>query len=95
MSKIANGNHATTDRLAESAHQSVDRVAEKSGKGEERIRHEAAQAEAHFTDAGQRAKTTSEETLQSISDFVHEKPLMALGMAFATGALLSALRRRS
>lgn len=95
MSKRANGEHATTDRFAESAHKSVDRIAATAGKGEEKIRREAAEAEVRVKDAGLSAKQSSEEMLQTISGFVHEKPLTALGLAFATGALLSTLRRRS
>lgn len=95
MSKKTNGEHTTTDRLAESAHESVDRIAESAGKGEERIRREAADAEALITEAGQRARESSEESLQSLSAFVHKNPLLALYIAFTTGALLSTFRRRS
>ncbi len=95
MTKRTNGEHATTDRFAERAHESVDRIAATAGKGEEKIRREAAETEVRLKEAGLRAKQSSEEILQSISEFVHEKPLMALGLAFATGALLSTLRRRS
>lgn len=84
MSKPASGDHATTDHLSERAHETVDRIAKTAGKGEERIRHEAADV-----------KERSDETLQSISAYVRDNPLTSLGLAFAAGALLSALRRRS
>ncbi len=83
MSKAANGDHATTDRLSERAHESVDRIAKTAGKGEEKIRHEAANA-----------KERSDETLHSISTFVEDNPVISLGVAFAAGAVLSAFLRR-
>ncbi|MDZ7670294.1 MAG: hypothetical protein U5Q16_13075 [Gammaproteobacteria bacterium] len=95
MSNRASGDHATTDRLSERAHESVDQFAKTAGKTEERIRHEAADAEALVRDAGQKAKKHSDETLQSISVFVRDNPMMCLGIAFAAGSLVPALRRRS
>ncbi len=95
MTQPASGDHATTDRISERAHESVDQFAKTAGKAEERIRHEAADAEARVRDAGQKAKARSDETLHSISVFVQENPLMSLGIAFAAGSLVSALRRRS
>ena len=95
MSRSANGDHATTDRVSERAHQSVDTVADSAGKVEERIRHEAEDAKARVSEAGQKAKQRSSEALHSISAFVEEYPLTSLGLAFAAGTLLSSLRRRS
>lgn len=95
MSKSASSDHATTDRLSERAHESVDQIAKTAGKAEERVRHEAADADARVRDAGQKVKERSGETLQSVSGFVRDNPLTSLGIAFAAGTLLSALRRRS
>lgn len=87
--------HATTDRLSERAHESVDQIATTAGKTEERLRHEAAGAETRVKGARKKAQEQSDEALYSISSYVREKPLKALGIAFAAGALVSALRRRS
>ena len=95
MSKPASSDHATTDRLSERAHESVDRIATTAGKGEEKIRHEAAGAEARVREAGQKARQRSDETLQTVAVFVRDNPLTSLGIAFAAGTLLAALRRRS
>lgn len=94
MSKSANSEHATTDRLSERAHESVDQFARTAGKGEEQIRHKAADAEASVRDAGKKAKKRSGEAMQSINAFVQDKPLISLGIAFAAGTLLSALLSR-
>ncbi len=95
MSKPTTGDHATTDRLSERAHESVDQIAKTAGKAEERIRNGAEDAEARIREAGQKARERSGDTLQSISVFVRDNPLTSLGLAFAAGTLLSALRRRS
>lgn len=95
MSKAANSGHATTDHLSERAHESVDQIAKSSGKAEERIRREAAGAETRVREAGKKTKERSDDTLQSISGFVQDNPLISLGIAFAAGTLLSASRRKS
>ena len=92
MSKTASGDHSTTDRPSEDAHDSAGWIAKTAGRGEERIRRKAADAETSVKDAGLRAKEMSNETLQSICVFARDNPLIALGLAFSAGALLSALR---
>lgn len=95
MSNKTNGDHPTTDRLSEHAHESVDKTAGTAAKAEERHRHETEDAQARVSDMGQKGKRRSEEALHSVSHFVEENPLTSLGIAFAAGALLSSLRRRS
>lgn len=95
MNTPVTSDHSTTDRLTERAHESVDHVAKTAGKAEERIRHEAADAQARVKEVGHKIKEHSDETLHSISVFVRENPLLALGIAFAAGSLLSVLGRRS
>lgn len=95
MSNKTNDDHSTTDRLSERAHESVDQVAGKASKAEERIRNKAGDAKDRANDVEQKAKRRSEEALHSVSNFVEENPLTSLGLAFAAGTLLSALRRRS
>lgn len=93
MSK--SNDHATTDRFSESAHESVDQIAKSAGKAEERIRHEAEDAKEYVRDAKQKTKQRSDEAMNTVSLFVQENPLISLGIAFAAGSLLSALKRRS
>lgn len=95
MTKQVNSGHTTTDRMSESAHESVDQVAKTAGKAEERIRHEASEAQAHVREAGQKTRERTDDTLQSISGFVQDNPMISLGLAFAAGTLLSALKRPS
>ena len=80
---ISGNEHATTDRLAGKAHDTVEQLAKGAGKAEEQIR-----------DAGVKAKAQSNEVLHSMSLFVRENPLAAVGLAFAAGTLLAWLRKR-
>lgn len=95
MRKSGSGAHATTDRLSEYAHESVDQVARTAGKAEACIRKEASGAEARVRDAGQKARKRSDDTLEAVSDYMRDNLLVSVGLAFAAGALLSFLRRRS
>lgn len=95
MKSPATGDHATTDRLSDRAHESVNRIDKTAGKVEERIRQRAADGEAQVRDAGQKVQELSDETLNSVSVFVRDSPLIALGIAFAAGTLISALIRQS
>lgn len=95
MTKQATSSHATTDRLSESVHESVDQIAKTAGKAEERIRKEASEAQLHARDAGQKTKERTDDTIQYISHFVQDNPMLALGIAFAAGTLLSAKKRSS
>lgn len=87
--------HTTTDHLSDSSHSSIDQIAKGAGKAEEHIRHNAADAEAYVKDAGHKAKKCSDKTLDSVSSYVRDNPLICLGLAFAAGSLLSALKRRA
>ncbi len=93
MNDSVSSGHATTDRLSDQAHESVDRIARTAGKGEEKIRHEAGSAEARAREAGQRVRERIDETLNSVNVFVRENPIISLGLAFAAGTFLSALKR--
>lgn len=95
MSRSTSANRTTTDNLSERAHESMDWLASTASKGEERIRREAADVEARLRKAGLAARKHSDESLQSISAFVRENPMVVVGIAFAAGALLTALKRRS
>ncbi|MFO8003372.1 hypothetical protein [Thioalkalivibrio sp.] len=95
MTTPGTSEHATTDRLSDRAHETVDQAARGAAKAEERIRREAGNAQEKAKETAAKAKEHSDEALQSISGFVRENPLLSLGLAFAAGTLLSALRRRS
>lgn len=75
--------HETTDRLADRAHEAVDSAARRAGDAEERVRR-----------SGEQAQERSQDLLASVTDYVHENPLAALGLAFAAGTIFSAMTRK-
>jgi ElaB/YqjD/DUF883 family membrane-anchored ribosome-binding protein len=86
--------HETTDHLAESLHHAVDSAAERAGPAEERVRAQAARAADKARESADYARTRSREVASSVGNYVQENPLMALGIAFAAGTLVSSLLRR-
>lgn len=95
MKSPAIGDHATTDRLSDRAHESMDQMGKTAGKVKEQIQRGAADAEAQVRNAGQKVQELSDETLNSVSVFVRDNPLTALGIAIAAGTLISAVIRQS
>lgn len=95
MKLPATGDQAITDRLSDGAHESMDQIEQTAGKVKEQIQQGAADAEAQVRNAGQKVQELSDETLNSVSVFVRDNPLIALSIAFAAGTLISALIRQS
>jgi ElaB/YqjD/DUF883 family membrane-anchored ribosome-binding protein len=79
VSKAQSDKGQTTDRMADKAHDAVDSAAEKVNQAEERLREAAAQGQ---------------DVLASVSTYVKENPLTALGLAFAAGTIFSSMTRR-
>lgn len=86
--------HSTTDSVRERAHESVDRLADRAGPTEERLRQRASEAGERFRSTSQQARETSEDFLDTVTDYVRENPMTSVCLAFAAGTLLSAFRRR-
>ena len=86
--------HETTDRVADSLHHAVDSAAERARPAEERARERAARAAEKARESADHARARSHEMAGTIGTYVQENPLMALGIAFAAGTLVSSLMRR-
>lgn len=97
---------AGTETAARVAHELVDRVAKIAGQSEEKLRKVSASAEDSVKHSLETARdklevtrknlnTKGGEVKASITGFVQEHPLAALGIAFGTGVLLSYLTRAS
>lgn len=85
--------HNTTDAAAQMAHEFVDRVAEVARDSEERIRQSASKAESSLQQTLQTARVKASSTGDSLTDFVQQHPMAALGIAFGAGVLLSYITR--
>lgn len=81
--KTPSSGHETTDQLADKAHEAVDSAARAAAQAEERVR-----------ESTQNARERSGDLLDSVSDYVKDNPLAALGLAFAAGTVFSAMTRR-
>lgn len=97
---------AGTEAAARIAHDFVDRVAKIAGPSEEKLRKVSATAEtsvkqsienarSKIDETGSNLKVKSGEVKTSVTGFIQEHPLAALGIAFGTGVLLSYLTRGS
>lgn len=85
---------SVSDQVAEAAHEAVERLARSAAEAEERIRKAAEEAETKLRKSSEQAQQESKELGQTITDYVNEHPIKSVGIAFAAGALFSALLRR-
>lgn len=88
------GNGSTTDRLASMAHDTIDRVTPKVNRAEHDVRGAAARTAEGAKHLQQQAVEATEENLRKVRSYIERNPLTTAGIAFAVGALLSALVRR-
>jgi ElaB/YqjD/DUF883 family membrane-anchored ribosome-binding protein len=86
--------NSTSDRLASMAHETIDRVTPKANRAEHEVRGVAAKAADGAKLLQEQAVQATEENLRKVRSFVESNPLATAGIAFAAGALLSALVRR-
>lgn len=84
----------TTQRVAEKAHETVDQVAARAATAEERIREQASAADERLREGATHARERSDELISTVTRFVRENPLTAIGLAFAAGSLFSSFTRR-
>ena len=94
MAEEYNGEKTMTNRAASKAHETVDRVSEMAEDAESQVRGAAARKV-------RQAKELQDDMLDAVSDklgrvdsYVKENPFTAAGIAFAVGAIVSALIRR-
>lgn len=94
MAGPGNGENTMTNRAASKAHETVDRVADIAEDAEQQVRSTASRKM-------RQAKNLQDDMLDAVSDklgrvdsYVKENPFTAAGIAFAVGAIVSALIRR-
>lgn len=84
----------TAERLAAKAHETVDRVAETANYAEREVRSAAARTAEQAKELRDQAMEKADENVQRVRSYVDQNPMMAAGIAFAAGVLLSSLFRR-
>ena len=85
---------STSDRLAAMAHETIDGATSKVSRAEQQVRGAVAKTADSAKLLQEHAMQAAEENLRSVRSFIGSNPLVAAGIAFAAGALLSALVRR-
>jgi ElaB/YqjD/DUF883 family membrane-anchored ribosome-binding protein len=86
--------HDTTDRAAEMAHDTVDRVADVAEDAERQVRKAAARKMKQARALQGDVIDAVDDKLGRVDSYVRENPFTAAGIAFAAGAIVSALIRR-
>ena len=86
--------HDTTDRAADMAHETVDRVADVADDAEKQVRKAAARKMKQARALQDDMLDTVNGKLERVDSYVKENPFTAAGIAFAIGAIVSALIRR-
>ena len=86
--------HDTTDRAAEMAHDTVDRVADVADGAERQVRKAAARKIKQARGLQDDMLDAVDDKLGRVDSYVRENPFTAAGIAFAVGAIVSALIRR-
>lgn len=83
-----------TARVAAAAHSAIDSFEKSAAPTEQMLRNQTAQLSDRKDAAAQQAQDTVGQVTQSATQFVEEKPVQALAMAFGAGALLALLMRK-
>ena len=85
---------STTDRLASMAHETIDGVTPRANRAEHEVRAAATRAADEAKLMQERAVEAAEDNLRKLRSYAERNPLVTAGIAFAAGALLTALARR-
>ncbi len=88
---------STTDRLASLAQETLDRVTPKANRAEHEVRSAAARAAErakHMQERAAEAVEAAQDNVRTLRSYAGSNPLITAGIAFAAGALVSALVRR-
>jgi len=98
IDRTANGAAAAgtkVDDIARKLHEAIDRLTVHANKAEQRIHDATDSLDSLLRKSRDGAGTKAEEVSGSVSDYVNEHPVAALGIAFGAGLLLATLLRRN
>lgn len=85
---------STTAKVASAAHSAVDIAAENLANAERALREAKVAAGEKVSETAHQAKSYSEDALATVKTYIHLYPLRSVGIALATGYLLSALLKK-
>ena len=81
----------TSEHLATLAHETVDRLAGPARDAEQQLRAHAAAIREHAREQEERALRALDVKLERARSLIVDKPLVAAGLAFAAGILITGL----
>ncbi|MDR5893596.1 hypothetical protein QC820_12325 [Halomonas mongoliensis] len=91
---MKSSDHETTDQVAGKAHEAVNKAAETAGKAEGYAREHVAHADERVRGAAAQGRQRADDMLERVTDYVRDKPLISVGIAFVAGVLYTSLTRR-
>jgi ElaB/YqjD/DUF883 family membrane-anchored ribosome-binding protein len=92
---VAQGSEqSTTEKMANAAHHAVDIAAKNFEQAEKALREARVAAGHKVAETAGQAQSLSEDALASIKAYVNLYPLRSVGIALASGFLLSALLKK-
>ncbi|WP_078120493.1 DUF883 family protein [Thiosocius teredinicola] len=83
-----------SERATSAAHDAVDRVGAQASKAEEHLRATAEDVRRRSGEMRDHARFMGEDAKVATTDYVRDRPLASLAMAFGAGVLFSILTRR-
>ncbi len=86
-------NHPFTESMSNSLHDSIDRLANTVARAEESVRDGVDEGAENLS--ARQKQIESKWNQSTVKKFAAENPVATAGMAFAAGALLSSLLRKS
>lgn len=78
-----------THRATDAAHETIDRISGNAEKAEKRIRGAVAESEEQLREKKDEARVSTEKAIEQAREYARQNPLMAAGIAFASGLLVS------
>lgn len=86
----SNGNDAPlTSKATDAAHETIDRIAGNAAKAEKRVRSAVADGEEQLRVKKTEARVNTGKAVEQVREYARQNPLMAAGIAFASGLLVS------
>jgi ElaB/YqjD/DUF883 family membrane-anchored ribosome-binding protein len=78
-----------TNRATDAAHETIDRISGSAAKAEKRVRGAVAEGEEQLKSKSDEARVNTEKAVAQVREYARQNPLMAAGIAFASGLLIS------
>ena len=91
IAQAGSGAHTTIDKVSDAARPAVDRIASGAHQAVDKMTDVAHQTADSLGLKGEQIKDAQVRLVNGLSEYVHANPLASLGIAVATGFLLSRL----